>query len=189
MCSTRKVQKKMALFVIYGVQNCGKTHTAWLVYNLLKNAGREIDFVPRSLTSRPTFSEVLEQIRTSHATSTMMLYSDFRALFEYKGKKVAIMSAGDYLGTDIDENNPCNEEAWGYFKNNMHWAELNEVDHVICCSRYNRTSGGIRKYILDNYRMHIYRWYCKNWKVSADERVEDAQRIAIEVFTDIKRDC
>lgn len=178
----------MALFIIYGVQNCGKTHTAWLVYNLLKNAGREIDFVPKSLTHRPTFSEVLEQIRTSHATSTMMLYSDFRALFEYKGKKIAIFSAGDALGS-IDENDPFNEDDFITFNNNMRWAVQNEVDHVICCSRYNRTPGGVRKYILDNYRMYIYRWYCKNWKYSADERVEDAQRIAIEVFTDIKENC
>lgn len=189
MPDTNEGEKSMALFVIYGVQNCGKTHTAWLVYNLLKNAGREIDFVPRSLTSRPTFSEVLEQIRTSHATSTMMLYSDFRALFEHNGKRIAIFSAGDALGDDIDENNPFNEDDFITFKNNMHWAELNEVDHVICCSRYNRTPGGVRKYILDNYRMHIYRWYCKNWKARVDEKVEDAQRIAIEVFTDIQRDC
>ena len=31
----------MALFVIYGYQNSGKTHAAWLVYNLLKAAGSE----------------------------------------------------------------------------------------------------------------------------------------------------
>lgn len=40
----------MALFVIYGYQNSGKTHTAWLVYNLLNNAGQEIDSGPKSLT-------------------------------------------------------------------------------------------------------------------------------------------
>lgn len=179
----------MALFVIYGYQNSGKTHTAWLVYNLLKNAGREIDFGPKSLTHRPTYSEVLEQIRLSHATSTVMLYSDFRAQFEYKGKKIAIFSAGDVLGNEIDEDNPFNEDDFIKFNNNMHWAELNEVDHVICCSRYNQTSGGVRKYILDNYRMGVYLWYCKNRKTNADERVEDAQRIAIDVFTDIKENC
>lgn len=189
MPDTNEGEKSMALFVIYGVQNCGKTHTAWLVYNLLKNAGREIDFVPRSLNSRPTFSEVIEQIMASHADSKLMSYSDFRALFDYNGKKIAIFSAGDALGDDIKEDNPFNEDDVITFKNNMHWAELNKVDHVICCSRYNRTPGGVRKYILDNYRMHIYRWYCKNYMPSADERVEDAQRIAIEVFTDIKRDC
>lgn len=71
----------------------------------------------------------------------------------------------------------------------MYWAELNEVDHVICCSRYNQTPVGVRKYIIDNYRIYVYLWYCKNRKISAAERVEDAQRIAIEVFTDIKENC
>ncbi len=179
----------MALFVIYGVQSSGKTHTCWLIYNLLKNAGKEQDFIPKGLTHKPTFSEIIEQIRSHAASSTIIPGKDFRALFDYNGKKVAIMSAGDYLGVDIDENNPYDENVWGYFKNNMHWAELNQVDHVICCARYNKTPGGVRKYILDNYRLHVYRWYCKNWKAGADERVEDAQRIALEVFTDIKNDC
>lgn len=174
----------MALFVIYGVQSCGKTHTAWLVYNLLKNAGKELEFLPDR--AKPTFSEVLEEIRAQAASPKKIPGSDFRALFDYKGKKVAIMSAGDYLGNDIDDSNPYNKESWGYFKNNMHWAKINKVDHIICCSRLYKTSGGVRDYILENYREAVYRWYRKNEMAGTDERVKEAQRIAIEVFTDIK---
>ena len=171
----------MALFVIYGVQNSGKTHTAWLVYNLLKTAGDELDFDPKSLTIKPTFSDVLQQIETSFVTGTPTLYSDFRALFEYNGKKIAIFSAGDFLEHPTWE--VCS------FKDNMKWADDNEADHVICCARYNKKNGGVRKYILDNYRMAVYRWYCKHWLGSAKEQKKEAQQIAIELFTDIKANC
>ena len=171
----------MALFVIYGVQSCGKTHTAWLVYNLLKNAGNELDFDPKLLTTKPTFSEVLQQIETSFVTGTPISYSDFRALFKYKGKKIAICSAGDFLKHPTWE--VCS------FKDNMVWAEKNEADHVICCARYNKKKGVVRKYILDNYRISIYRWYCKHCLGSAKERIKEAQQIALEIFTDIKSDC
>ena len=71
----------MALFVIYGVQSCGKTHTAWLVYNLLKNVGKELEFLPD--IAKPTFSEVLEEIRAQAASPKKIPGSDFRALFDY----------------------------------------------------------------------------------------------------------
>lgn len=170
----------MALFVIYGVQNSGKTHTAWLVYNLLKTAGDELDFDPKSLSTKPTFSEVLQQIETSFVTGTPMSYSDYRALFNYNGNRIAIFSAGDFLKHPTWE--VCS------FKDNMKWADDNKADHVICCSRYNKKDGGVRKYILDNYRMSIYRWYCKHWLDSAKEQMKEAQQIAIEIFMDIKRD-
>ena len=163
----------MALFVIYGVQNSGKTHTAWLVYNLLKTAGDELDFDPKSLTIKPTFSEVLQHMP--------IVYSDFRALFWYKGEKIAIFSAGDFL----------KHPRWKVcsFKDNMEWAENNKADHVICCARYYKTKGGVRKYISDNYRMSIYRWYCKHCLSSTKDQMKEAQQIAIEIFADIKSDC
>ena len=90
----------MALFVIYGNQNSGKTHTCWLIYNLLRDEGLELDFAPKRLMSKPTFPEVLEQIETSFVTKTPILYSDFRALFNYKNKRIAIFSAGDKRGDE-----------------------------------------------------------------------------------------
>ena len=161
--------------------NSGKTHTCWLIYNLLKTAGTEIDFDPKSLTAKPTYSKVLEQIETSSTTSTQMLYSDFRALFEYKGKKIAIFSAGDFLS----------HRTWKVcsFKDNILWAERNKADYVICCARSYNKKGSVHKYILTHYRMHIYRWYEKKWSNMLKERLADAQRVALEVFTDIKKDC
>lgn len=178
----------MALFVIYGVQNSGKTHASWLVYNLLKNAGTELDFNPRELSPRPTFSEVLQNIEDDYNAGRTLSYQDLWALFEYKGKRIAIFSAGDELGDDVDENS-YDDGDFISFKNNLYWAERNEIDHVICCARYNKTDGGVRKYILENYKMSVYRWYCKHKFDSAQEQKEEAQRIAIDVFTDIKENC
>ena len=161
--------------------NSGKTHTCWLIYNLLKTAGTEIDFDPKTLTTKPTFSDVLQQITTSHTTCTLILYSDFRALFKYKGKRIAIFSAGDFV----------HHKKWKVcsFDDNMLWAEQNKADHVICCARSYNRKGSVQKYILTHYRMHIYRWYYKNCLTALDEKLADVQRVAIEVFTDIKKDC
>lgn len=174
----------MALFVIYGVQNSGKTHAAWLIYNLLKVAGIEIQ--SQSLTHPQqkwlTHDEVLQHIEDRfNAPQTTGHISDFRALFEYNGKKVALFSAGDYV----------HDPNWVVtsFDDNMDWAKKMKVDHVICCSRYNITQGGVRKYILDNYKMSVYRWYYKSRLFTLPEQLADAQRVAINVFTNIQRDC
>ena len=179
----------MALFVIYGNMNSGKTHTCWLIYNLLKaEATREISFTPQTLPSKPTYSEVLQHIEDSFCGKPVPALSDFRALFEYKDRKIAIFSAGDKLGEDIDKNS-YNESDIISFKNNMHWAEQNDVDHVICCSRSLNRTGSVQRYIMEHYRMHVYRWYYKNRIYTTyQEQVADAQSAAIEVFRDIKID-
>ena len=180
----------MALFVIYGVQNSGKTHTCWLIYNLLRaEATREIGFTPQTLSSKPTYSEVLQHIEDSFCGKPVPALSDFRALFEYKDRKIAIFSAGDVLGDDDENRQNWNNQDWIDFVNNMHWAELNDVDHVICCSRSLNKTGSVQRYIMEHYRMHVYRWYYKNRiYTTAQEQIADAQRTAIEVFRDIKID-
>ena len=172
----------MALFVIYGNMNSGKTHTCWLVYTLLKSAGKKLDF--KSTDGHPdwTFSEVLQHINDRFvAPATTPQASDFRALFKYKGKKIAIFSAGDYL----------HDKNWVVtsFDDNMAWAQKNSADHVICCSRSRNNEGSVRNAILDNYRMSIYRWYWKDKLSTAQEQIAEAQRVAIELFTDIKANC
>lgn len=181
----------MALFVIYGVQNSGKTHAAWLIYNLLKVAGIEIQ--SQSLTHPQqkwlTHDEVLQHIEDSFCGKPVTALSDFRALFKYKDRKIAIFSAGDWLGDDDENRGDWDDEGVIDFVNNMHWAMKNEVDHVICCSRSLNRTGSVQRYIMEHYRMHVYRWYYKNQVYSsAQEQIADAQRAAIEVFRDIKID-
>ena len=174
----------MALFVIYGVQNSGKTHAAWLIYNLLKVAGTEIQSQSSTHPKQKwlTHDEVLQHIEDRfNAPNTTAHISDFRALFEYYGKKIAIFSAGDYV----------HDPNWVVtsFDDNMKWAEQNEADHVICCSRSINKTESVQNFILTNYRMHIYRWYEKKWSDVLKEQLAAAQRVAIEVFTDLKKDC
>ena len=172
----------MALFVIYGNMNSGKTHTCWLIHDLLRNEGTRLNFGTHSAQPDWTYSEVLQHIEDRfNAPQTTGHISDFKALFEYNGKKVALFSAGDYV----------HDPNWVVtsFDDNMKWAEQNNVDHVICCSRSLNRTGSVQNYILNNYRMHIYRWYEKKWSNVLKEQLADAQRIAIEVFTDIKENC
>ena len=172
----------MALFVIYGNMNSGKTHTCWLIHALLKNAGKRLAFEKHPIQPDWTFSEVLQHINDCFvAPATTPQASDFRALFEYNGKKIAIFSAGDYL----------HDANWSVtsFDDNMNWAHQNNADHVICCSRSLNRTGSVQRYILDNYKMSIYRWYLKNQSNVLHAQIADVQNVAIELFADIKSNC
>lgn len=168
----------MALFVIYGYQNSGKTHAAWLVYNLLKAAGKELDFDSHPAQKKLTYGEVLQHIKDRYnAPDTTPHISDFRALIEYKGKKVAIFSAGDCV----------KDKKWVVtsFVDNLDWAKTNNADHIVCCSRYRNNDGSVRRYLLDNYRLSIYKWYYKSRTQILADQLDDAQKVAKEVFDSI----
>lgn len=172
----------MALFVIYGNMNSGKTHTCWLIHALLKNVGKRLVYETSQTQPDWTFSEVLQHIEDCYLSPTITPpVTDFRALFEYKGKKIAIFSAGDFL----------HDENWEVtsFDDNMNWAQNNIADHVICCSRSRNKQNSVRNSLLDNYRMSIYRWYWKDILNSLQDQIAEAQRVAIEIFTDIKANC
>ena len=167
----------MALFVIYGYQNSGKTHAAWLVYNLLKAAGKELDFDSHPAQKKLTYDEVLRHITDRYNNPTTPHISDFRALIEYKGKRVAIFSAGDCV------------KDWKWevtsLEDNLDWAKTNNADHIVCCSRYRNNDGSVRRYLLDNYRLSIYKWFYKSQTTMLAEQLSDAQKVAAEVFDSI----
>lgn len=172
----------MALFVIYGNQNSGKTHTCWLIHDLLKNGGTRLYFETHPLQADWSFSEVLQHITDRfNSPKTTPQASDFRALFEYNRKMIAIFSAGDYV----------HDSNWQVtsFDDNMKWAKQNEADHVICCSRSLNRTNSVQNYILTNYRICVYRWYYKNQTNILKDQIADAQNVAINVFADIKKDC
>ena len=161
--------------------NSGKTHTCWLIHALLKNAGCRVAYDTHLAQPDWTFSEVMKHIGDTFNHTTSFQASDFRAIFEYNGKKIAIFSAGDFV-------HDSNWEVTS-FDDNMAWAKKNEVDHVICCARSLNRKGSVQKYILDNYRMYIYRWYYKNQKNVLQDQIADAQRVALEIIADIEHDC
>lgn len=182
-------KEDMALFVIYGKENSGKTHACWLIYNLLKAAGSERVFIPSGLR-KLTYTEILQHIIDSHSTSPICkatpAISNFKAIFDYKGKKVAIFSAGDMLGSTNPNRATWNEGDVVDFINNLHWVRPYNVDHIVCCARYNNAPGSVRKYLLQNYKLHIYKWYYKTKTAVLNEQLSDAQKIAAELFCDIK---
>lgn len=167
----------MALFVIYGKPNCGKSHTAWLVYNLVRSAGRELNFEPTG-RPKPCYADIIQDMyNISHSEPRVGLY-DFLAIMEYNGKKVAIISSGDLLH---DRTNAITS-----FDDNIKWALSNHVDHIVCTARYNKRAGAVYSYIRRNLKHAVYMWYKKEYTKDLSTQINDAKKIAGEVFKDIK---
>lgn len=150
-----------AIFVISGFQNAGKTHTAWLVYNLLKDIGYEKDFHCGN-KHRWTFDEVIEKINE--------FLPDFKAVLEVKGRKIAVLSQADKLFV---------------FKKEIQWA-INEakVDYVVCCARKRNRKNSVKWELRTKYGLYICNWIEKTYYQPLDKskRINDAKKISEEVY-------
>lgn len=123
------------IFVIYGERDSGKSHTMWLLLcKLLKHGAKIIG--PMYHVIKPyTYEEVMAE---------RSQLPDFRAVVEWNGKRIMLLSAGDYL---ID----C---YWG-FRMHMEWANEQGVDYVVCCSRSRNRKGSIYRELMDVYRGNL----------------------------------
>ena len=152
------------IFVIYGTQNAGKTHTSWLVYNLLKTIGTKV-FYKTGAPTEWTYIEVLTKIDD--------FLSDFRAIVEVNGYRVGVISAGDKLKD---------------FRIAMQWANNENVEFLICCARrYNRKQSVYRE-LKTVYGTLVHKWYFKTnyTKTTKSDRILDAETIARSVFNDVQ---
>ena len=166
------------MFVIKGVKNSGKTHTAWLVYNLLKEAGTIVYSEFHRDQKEMCYADVIQDIVNSFANSNLAEAHDFRAIMEYMGKKVAIISAGDYV----------KDETWEVtsFIDSLKWANRYQADYIVCCCRSINRKGSVCRYIMENYKQAVCNWYYKvKTNVLADQ-INDIKKVAGEVFRDIK---
>lgn len=168
----------MALFVIYGKPNCGKSHTAWLVYNLIRSAGREVCFEPVG-RPKPCYADIIQDMyNVYHSLSGIGLY-DFRAIMEYNGKRVAIISAGDML------HNKANVIT--SFDDNLKWALSNHVDHIVCTARRDKRAGVVLSFIRKKLKYAVYMWYQKaSAPKNLTTQINDAKKVAGEIFSDLK---
>lgn len=150
-----------AIFVISGFQDAGKTHTAWLVYNLLKGMGEEKEFHCGN-NRRWTYDEVIDKINE--------FLPDFRAVIEVEGRKIAVLSQADKLFV---------------FKKEIQWA-INEakVDYVVCCARKRNRKNSVKWELKTKYGLHISNWIEKTYYQPLDKgkRINDAKKIAGEVY-------
>ena len=152
------------IFVIYGTQNAGKTHTSWLVYNLLKTIGTKV-FYKTGAPTEWTYNEVLTKIDD--------FLSDFRAILEINGHRVGVISSGDIVGD---------------FRDLMAWAMTEKVEFLICCARKNNCVNSVHQELLLKYSSTIYKWYFKTnyTKTTKSDRILDAETVARTVFNDVK---
>ena len=152
------------IFVIYGKRDAGKTHTSWLVYNLLKTIGKKI-VCKTGAPTEWTYNDVLSKIND--------FISDFRAIVEINNHRVGVISAGDTLKE---------------FRPAMQWVNDENIEILICCARRYNRKNSVHKELRSIYSALIYKWYFKtyfNIKFRS-HRIHDAEAVARKVFDDVK---
>lgn len=167
------------IFVVFGNQNSGKTHTMWLVYNLLKNQGKDcVDLFEKHEEQRVlTYEEVLSHIVETFNNQNTPAISDFRAILEINNERIAIFSAGDYVDDpDWDVTS---------FVKNIKWAEDKDAKYVVCTARHYNKTNSVHKYLKDHYNQKIYKWYYKSKSDLLEERLCDAENVAKQVIRDL----
>lgn len=152
------------IFVIYGIQNAGKTHTSWLVYNLLKTIGTKV-VCKTGAPTEWTYNDVLAKIND--------FLSDFRAIVDVNGHRVGVISCGDYVGD---------------FRDLMAWAITEKVEYLVCCARKNNCTNSVHQELLFKYSSIIHKWYFKtNYdETHRTDRIHDAETVARAVFNDVQ---
>lgn len=169
------------IFVIYGNQNSGKTHTAWLVYNMLKVYGHDMSrfFMTHDEQDILSYHNVLQHIEDTFANPETIAISDFRAMIEIGDCRVAVFSAGDYV----------HDKTWEVtsFDDNMNWAQENHADYIVCCARSYNKKHSVHKYLKDNYSSQIYKWYYKKVSNNLPEQMSDAEQVAHDIVKDMLR--
>lgn len=166
MPDTDEGKNMRAIFVISGFRDAGKTHTAWLVYNLLKDMGEEKKF-PYDNIHRWTYDEVLTKINE--------FLQDFAAVIEVKGRKIAVLSQADKLSV---------------FKDEIQWAIRDvKVDYVVCCARKRNRENSVHWELRTKYGLYISNWIEKTYYQPSDKekRIENAKKISEEVFQAVIR--
>lgn len=148
------------MFVIYGNQNYGKTHTAWMVLNHLLEYGAELLWFKDGV-HQYTLEEIL-----SHPESI----SDYRALLLFNGKKIAAWSNGDYLED---------------FQYDMKWAIEQGADYVICTARSLNRKGSVYHELMTKYKgivlddedwFWVEKIHEKNWLSEKDNLAKQIAR-------------
>lgn len=168
----------MKLFVIQGEMNSGKTHAAWLVLIKLLASNEITDVKIDPIMEIVSEQEVIDDIIRSNGAPKKAELHDFRALLTYPDKKVAIISAGDHLK---EENGSVTS-----FIDSLEWANRYQADYIVCCSRSRNRKGSVCQYIMGNYKQAVCEWYYKDKTNKLEDQVNDAKKVAGEVFRDIK---
>ncbi len=157
------------MFVIYGKQDSGKTHTARLVLAHLLENGAEFDHLDnQSSRHKTTVTELLSQPEP---------IGDVCAFVRYNNKLIMVLSAGDKLSS---------------FRKRMEFAQENGADIAVCCARSRNNPNSVYREILDVYQnqQHLLTdddWF---WVEKVDEKSQwliDRNNIAIQIVNDIAK--
>ena len=149
--------------IITGTQNSGKTTTAGMVYHSLRHHADDEDKV--SLTDAN--GKVLP---IDHPLMENGKPMDFIANMEVKGKKVVIVSLGDYpqfLKTQIE-------------------IYLEEVDFFVCCLRTRDREGSTRRMLFTDYADYPKEEFWIEYSEDETQKHAVKKKIASQIVTVIK---
>ena len=157
------------MFVIYGEQNSGKTHTMWLLLCHLIEQGAKVELPMFHVNQPYSYDEVM---------ATKEQLPDFRAVVEWYGKKVMLLSAGDYL----------EHYYWG-FRQHMQWASEKQIDYIICCARSRNIEGSVYRELMEVYRNQTLTdedWFLTERMNNNEDWLQDRDQLAKKIIISLK---
>ena len=160
--------KKM--YVVYGEIDSGKTHTMWLVLSYLLKKGATL--LEMYHVDAPLSYEKIMNTKTR--------LPDFRAVMEWYGKKIMLLSAGDFL----------KHYYWG-FRVHIEWAIKYKIDYVICCARSRNRKGSVLRELLEVYRGTVLSdedWFFVEQRKAGADWLLERDKIAIVIVSKLLSD-
>lgn len=133
--------------IITGTRDSGKTTTAGMVYKKLLPSSKKVSLTDGNEEVLPINHELLENGKPK----------DFIAYLEVKGKKVVIVSIGDYPD---------------YLERQIK-IYLEKVDYFVCCLRTQNRKGSTRRMLLTEYASYPMEEF---WTVYSED---EAQKYSI----------
>lgn len=126
-CTRHEIREKTMteFLIITGTRNSGKTTTAGMVYKRLLPQAKIVMLTDAYGRELPNNHPLLED----------EVPIDFIAYLEIKGKKIAIVSIGDYPQ---------------YLEQRIE-SYIDKVDFFVCCLRTHNREGSARKMLLSKY--------------------------------------
>ncbi len=173
--ATKTLRTMTKFFVIRGTQSAGKTTTCWLVYRYLSAMADEGKLQTIIIGNEwKDIPSTMPPMYYDKGEGQGLGYVDFRAIVPVQGKRIGIISAGDFAED---------------FKLEVDTFLKKGVDYIICCNRsYNKTNSTFNVFETEyapNYPSEIF-WV--EWADDASQMMTAKQKTALCIIEHILYD-
>ncbi len=162
-------------FVIRGTQSAGKTTTCWVVYRYLSAMADEgklqTIFIGNEWKEIPS---AMPPFCYDRGEGLGLAYMDFKAIVPFQGKRIGIISAGDFVS---------------WFKSDVEDFLQREVDYIVCCNRsYNKTNSTFNLFETDYAPHYPSEVFWVEWADDASQMMTAKQKTAVRIVERIMHD-